>query len=802
MAYDTNSTHPVGIATVRSSGNVPAEDASEYWERVLDITDVSEVLSRSLPNTYLIRLFDNLGNATWFAYDREQTASHNGTTILSDNNGRKFVLVGLGGVGFSIDANGTAAGRSAYDGEEANFVYFASDTRQVSTKQSSTSGDWSPWVDFQGPQGNTGAQGPLGDTGPIGPQGLPGPTSEELADREAWLSEVRMRDLIAGGAGDQKLRPSRYITALPGVDLSGVDVTALGTRYSVSPDGTLRATQAGTLRDAYDPLTGDYLGKLIEAEARANLIDWSEAFEAWSALHLGDVGDNYAKAPNGAFTAARLLINAGSGEHRVLRNVTTVAGTTYTFSVHVRALTGRYVTLGLSSSMFGSFHAASFDLQNGTSTQNNGTSGIEALSGGWYRIWLTGIATVSTTGAAFIYLNDGLDFTLSFTSNGTDDILVWGAQVEAGSYPTSYIPTHGAAATRPAESVSEDILGYIGGPEGTPGTNLIPHPEAFDHADWGKTNVAVTANSAEAPLGAGMAADRLTDNATSGTHEVLDVVTFGDGETVVASCFVREETLSHAQIVLLGSGNFIQACVDLSDGNIVASGQTGSGGAGELFSVGALPFPGGWYRLFMIGTLGPGITAATLRLRCHNGSTSNYVGSGQSIYAWGAKVEEDDALTPYNDKDVGHWFSPDQGTIYAEVGTPYGTEDGAIRFLSLSDGSTDEMFSITKAVDAGADVFFDVRSNNANAARFSGSGVSANSDVIRMALAVSANDFAQCINGGAVSTDTVGAMPVGIQRLLFGVNGNGGNPQAVYLRRFVYFPKRLPNAVLQALTRG
>ena len=55
------------------------------------------------------------------------------------------------------------------------------------------------------------------------------------------------------------------------------------------------------------------------------------------------------------------------------------------------------------------------------------------------------------------------------SSNDIDsDILIWGAQLEAGSYATSYIPTQGAVATRVAEVCSQTPpSGIIGQTEGS-----------------------------------------------------------------------------------------------------------------------------------------------------------------------------------------------------------------------------------------------------------------------------------------------------------------------------------------------
>jgi hypothetical protein len=46
------------------------------------------------------------------------------------------------------------------------------------------------------------------------------------------------------------------------------------------------------------------------------------------------------------------------------------------------------------------------------------------------------------------------DNDVSYTGNGTDGVYIYGAMLEQGSYPTSYIPNFGTAlgATRSAET--------------------------------------------------------------------------------------------------------------------------------------------------------------------------------------------------------------------------------------------------------------------------------------------------------------------------------------------------------------
>jgi len=106
---------------------------------------------------------------------------------------------------------------------------------------------------------------------------------------------------------------------------------------------------------------------------------------------------------------------------------------------------------------------ANFNLSTGAVGTTTGITVAQAedLGNGWYRCEVTATATATASTTLSVQLGTG-DQGISYTGDGTSGIYIYGAQLEQGAFPTSYIPTSGATATRSADvaSMSVDAFGY------------------------------------------------------------------------------------------------------------------------------------------------------------------------------------------------------------------------------------------------------------------------------------------------------------------------------------------------------
>ena len=204
----------------------------------------------------------------------------------------------------------------------------------------------------------------------------------------------------------------------------------------------------------HDPVTGESLGLLIE-EARVNSItaDYNVSSQV-SGLTLSE--DSSITNPDGTTGALKMTATAGNSRHDMLRQSSS-STTNRAFSVFVKKGNHRYIGL-CQGGQSNNIHVI-FDTDTKTITDNgahnNGTfvsSGFEEYANGWFRIHLVGF----TSGGglrAFLAGSASQNGLKNWSASGDEFAYVWGVQKEAGTFPTSYIPTSGSAVTRAADVV-------------------------------------------------------------------------------------------------------------------------------------------------------------------------------------------------------------------------------------------------------------------------------------------------------------------------------------------------------------
>jgi hypothetical protein len=170
-------------------------------------------------------------------------------------------------------------------------------------------------------------------------------------------------------------------------------------------------------------------------------------------------------------------------------------------------------------------------------------------------------------------------------------------------------------------------------------TNLALRSEEFDNASWIKTNSTITPNNTTAPDG-NLTADRLSDNSTSGIHGV-QAVNIGSSGIFTFSFYAKANTLNRVGIFTNSVVNVNLATTplvfDLLNGVVVNS-VTGITASIESR-------PNGWYRCSAV--IPTSASGNYLIVTSNGGTTVNYIGSGQSIFIWGAQVEAGAYSTTY-----------------------------------------------------------------------------------------------------------------------------------------------------------
>jgi hypothetical protein len=211
--------------------------------------------------------------------------------------------------------------------------------------------------------------------------------------------------------------------------------------------GYITGVNADLPRFDFNPVTLACKGLLIE-EARTNLFPTSEN-PTWALSSEVTTSNNASTGPDNTTSAQGITPTTNSAAHYTEENTAFPATGNYAYSVFLKANGYNFALLQLS--FIGNNGRAVFNLSNGTvSSSVNATATVEPFANGFYKCTIVVNVTNTSSPAQRLYVYSTAT-TSTFAGDGTSGIYMYGRQLEAGAFATSYIPTEATAVTRNAD---------------------------------------------------------------------------------------------------------------------------------------------------------------------------------------------------------------------------------------------------------------------------------------------------------------------------------------------------------------
>lgn len=263
------------------------------------------------------------------------------------------------------------------------------------------------------------------------------------------------------GSGAANTTPAAGIGS---VTFTRTGATATTVLSSQLISGTIAAD---TLRSYYNPTNGEYWGAIFEEE-RTNRRLRSGEFEnaAWGKSGLTGVTANAAIGPDGTMSADLSVENSVLTTHLVEQFSSASANIVHASSVYLKAATrgfARHLLYDATVNGYGQYVNLTTGATALTSvgTVSSTSRGIKKHVSGWWRSHAVGSMTTANSGH---YINISLSMSVGsefYSGDGASGILYAAAQHEAGSYPTTYIPTAGSTATRAKDLLTFPVSGNL-----------------------------------------------------------------------------------------------------------------------------------------------------------------------------------------------------------------------------------------------------------------------------------------------------------------------------------------------------
>ena len=217
-------------------------------------------------------------------------------------------------------------------------------------------------------------------------------------------------------------------------------------------DSTSVTGKAGVLIDLPRIDYSSGAGALLLEPSRQQLVQYSEWLTGSFALENVSVDLNNTTSPEGVQNALKITDDANTGYHKITdENLFVADGTMRTWSVFVKKGTSRYCVISHAKVFSSAVNSLIFDMEDGVYTNEGNTDYFDivhdpiSMGNGWWRIGFSSDINSSSYDNFSIGVSQGPTWSgnVSYTGDGSLNFYTYGAQLEAGSYSTSYIPNHG-----------------------------------------------------------------------------------------------------------------------------------------------------------------------------------------------------------------------------------------------------------------------------------------------------------------------------------------------------------------------
>jgi hypothetical protein len=478
-------------------------------------------------------------------------------------------------------------------------------------------------------------------------------------------------------------------------------------------------------------------------------------------------------------------------------------------SIYAKAGTSNFLQLwhGISVQTY-----ANFNLSTGVvgTVGTDATAAITNAGNGWYRCSITFTPFSAGTIRIALVTSATAAYNESWTAAGTESIFIWGAQVELGSTASTYTRNNGGVYP-PRFDYDPVTLAPKGILIEEQRTNLLLQSETFDNASWSKGNGTVTADAIASPDGTVDADAFIENTAASVFHFIAQSVAKAASNIQYTVSFYVKDKGRQVGFSFNSGASGVAGRVNPATGTVTAAiGVFGTGWtAGSLTMTNA---GNGWYRVVIVATSDTA-TTAQFQLSLHNGTSATYTGDGVSgAYLWGAQMEAGAFATSYIPTvastvtrttdttaiiapNFAPWYNQSEGTLVVEASTFKPTTSTLVGVIAdVNDGTLSNRSGIMYRSASAQGLSAVAATTVVDLTQAYTAGA-----VDKLAFAIKLNDYAFARNGALVGTDTTAGVPV-VDRMGVGTFSAGVGPLNGHVRSVRYYPVRLSDAQLQALT--